>query len=550
MAMKRSIVTPMVVAFFSVITGGWLLQEGVSRANDVYVQARVLQEVVDRVSDSFVDEVERDLLYNSAIDGLIRELGDPHSSFMPAADYEDLRIRTEGEYGGVGLEVVDRGGYVTVVSPIPGGPGSRIGIRAGDQFYEIEGVAADTMFTDQAVELLRGRPGTDVKVSVLRPGIEAPIEFTITREAIVLRAVPFSLMLNDQVGYVPLLSFRETSATELRAAIDSLRADEGMRSLVLDLRGNPGGLLDQGIAVTDLFLSEGKSIVETRGRDANQNELYTAVTPDQYSEMPMVVLVDKASASAAEIIAGALQDHDRATLVGETTFGKGSVQSLYRLTGGDVLRLTTAKWYTPVGRSIHFDPDSRLASSEKSEAKWAYSITGQMVEPVTLEGRPEFVSGGGRTLYGGGGITPDVHAYPETLSLVQSSGVLHLFQRGGGFSVALFNYAVEYVGEHPSIKVGFSLTAEDVEAFYEVLVDDENFADLAELRAAESFVRYHMEREIALQAWGAEGKFRQLQSYDRQLARALDLLVEVETPAELIAVALEGTSDEIPEWQK
>ena len=164
----------------------------------------------------------------------------------------------------MGLEVVDRGGYVTVVSPIPGGPGGRIGIRAGDQFYEIEGVAADTMVTDQAVELLRGRPGSEVTVRMLRPGVDEPIDFTIAREAIVLKAVPFSIMLDDQVGYVPLLSFRETSTVEIRAAVDSLRG-EGMRALILDVRGNPGGLLDQGIEVSDLFLGEGQGIVETRG---------------------------------------------------------------------------------------------------------------------------------------------------------------------------------------------------------------------------------------------------------------------------------------------
>ncbi len=546
--MKRSVVSPVLVAFFSVVAAGWLMQEGVSRASNVYVHARVLQEVVDRVSSSFVDEVDRDLLYNSAIEGLIRELEDPHSSFLPASEYENLRIRTEGEYGGVGLEVVDRGGYVTVVSPIPGGPGNRIGIRAGDQFYEIEDVAVDTMFTDQVVELLRGRPGTDVTVRMLRPGLEDPIEFTITREEIVLRAVPFSVILDDQVGYVPLTSFRETSATELRTAIDSL-SEEGMRSLVLDLRGNPGGLLDQGIEVTDLFLSEGQEIVETRGREASQNELYAAANPDQYPEMPLVILVDQGSASAAEIIAGALQDHDRAILVGETTFGKGSVQSLYRLTGGDVLRLTTAKWYTPVGRSIHSDHDSDLSSSVKSEVEWAYTITGKMVEPVSIEGRPEFLSAGGRTLYGGGGITPDVHEYPETLGLAESGGVLRLFQRGGGFSEALFDYAVGYVADRPDIEVGFSLTNEDIRAFYTILDGSEGVIDWAEFQAAERFVRYHMEREIALQAWGSGGEFHQLQSHDRQLARALGLLREVQTPAELVTAASEAKPEEIPDWQ-
>ncbi|MDE3002741.1 MAG: S41 family peptidase [Gemmatimonadota bacterium] len=543
--MKRSALAPILVVAFSAVAGGWLLQQGADRADNLYVRVRVLQEVVDRVSNSFVDEVERDRLYDSAIDGLIRDLGDPHSSFLPASDYEDLRIRTEGEYGGVGLEVVDRGGYVTVVSPIPGGPGGRMGIRAGDQFYEIDGIAADTMVTDQAVELLRGRPGSEVTVRMLRPGVEEPIEFTIEREVIVLKAVPFSVMLDEQVGYVPLLSFRETSATEIRAAIDSLRA-EGMKSLVLDVRGNPGGLLDQGIAVSDLFLSEGQGIVETRGRDERQNETYAAAHPDQYPDMPMVVLVDQASASASEIIAGALQDHDRAILVGETTFGKGSVQSLYRLTGGDVLRLTTAKWYTPAGRSIHLDPDSRFAPLDE-DADRAYSITGQLIEPIGTEGRPEFESGAGRTLYGGGGITPDLFVYPVTLTAEESSGVLRLFRRGGGFSIALFNYAVEYIAEHPDLELGFSLTEGDVADFYESLGNGEDRIDPGDFAAAGRFVRYHMEREIALQAWGDEAGFRQLQSYDRQLSRAIELLRNAESPEDLITVATDAELDAIPD---
>lgn len=545
--MKRSTFAPILMVAFSAAAGGWLLQEGADRADNMYVRVRVLQEVVDRVSNSFVDEVELDGLYNSAIDGLIRDLGDPHSSFLPVSEYEDLRIRTEGEYGGVGLEVVDRGGYVTVVSPIPGGPGGRIGIRAGDQFYEIEGVAADTMVTDQAVELLRGRPGSEVTVRMLRPGVDEPIDFTIAREAIVLKAVPFSIMLDDQVGYVPLLSFRETSTAEIRAAVDSLRG-EGMRALILDVRGNPGGLLDQGIEVSDLFLGEGQGIVETRGRDSSQNETYAAARPDQYPDMPMVVLVDQASASASEIIAGALQDHDRAVLVGETTFGKGSVQSLYRLTGGDVLRLTTAKWYTPVGRSIHLDPDSRFAPLDE-DAERAYSIAGQLVEPVTIEGRPEFLSGGGRTVYGGGGITPDVFVYPETLGASESNGVLRLFRSGGGFSVSLFNYAVEYVAEHPSLGVGFSVTETDVAEFYEVLGNNADAIAIRDFAAAERFVRYHMEREIALQAWGDAGEFRQLRGHDRQLSRAIELLRAADTPMDLIALAADAQPDEIPDRQ-
>jgi carboxyl-terminal processing protease len=318
--MRRSVAAPAIVVLLSAVAGAWLLQRGIDRSDNMYVRVRVLEEVMERVETSFVEEVDPASLTNSAIDAIIRDLGDPHTSFIPAADYENLRIRTEGEYGGVGLEVTDGEGYVTVVSAIPGGPSERAGIRAGDRFYEIDGMPADTLLTDAAVALLRGQPGTAVTVKMLRPGMEEPISFTIQREVIRLMAVPFSTMLDDDVGYVPLRAVQETSSDEVSAALDSLQA-QGMRALIFDLRGNPGGLLDEGIAVSDLFLDPGQAIVETRGRASGQNGTYDARRPDRYPGLPVVVLVDGSSASAAEIIAGALQDHDRAVVIGETTYG-------------------------------------------------------------------------------------------------------------------------------------------------------------------------------------------------------------------------------------
>ncbi|MEM7417620.1 MAG: S41 family peptidase [Gemmatimonadota bacterium] len=529
--MNRSVMAPIIIVVVAVVSGGWLLQEGVDRADNVYVRVRVLQEVVDRVESSFVDDVDSRALYNSAIDGLLQDLDDPHSSFLRADDYENLRIRTEGEYGGVGLEVVDRDGYVTVVSPIPGGPGGRMGIRAGDRFFEIEGVPADTMVTDQAVELLRGSPGDEITVQMLRPGVDEPIEFTITREVIRLRAVPFAEMLDNEIGYVPLLTFRENSAAEIEAAVDSL-LQEGMTGLVLDVRGNPGGLLDQGIAVSDLFLPSGAGVVETRGRDANQNETYSARDRDRYEGLPVVVLVDGGSASASEIIAGALQDHDRAALVGETTFGKGSVQSLYRLTGGDVLRLTTARWFTPQGRSIHLDPEERGHTVDDFDL----SVAGQMVQPTHVEGRPEFETVGGRTIYGGGGITPDLFVSPDVLSPREVEGVRGLFTRQGGFSLAVFAFAVEYVADHPDLEEGFSIGAADFDRFYSMLPE---FGAASVARAdfdnAERFVRYYLEREIALQAWDDAAQFRHQKDLDRQLEVAVELLTGAGTPTELLS---------------
>lgn len=520
--MKRGLLVPVLVVALSVTAGGWLLQEGVDRSANLYTRVRLFQEVVERIRSSFVEEVDEDALYQSAIDGVIRDLGDPHSSFLPARDYEDLRIRTEGEYGGVGLEVIDRGGYVTVVAPIPGTPGARSGLRAGDRFYEIGGIRADTMNTDQAVDLLRGRPGTTIDVRMLRPGVDDPIAFTLEREVIHLRAVPFATMVGDGIGYVPLQTVRETSSREVREAIDSLR-NEGMRGLVFDLRGNPGGLLDEGIAVTDLFLERGQAIVETRGRAAGQSETFRAGGTDQYPGMPVVVLVDETSASASEIVAGALQDHDRAVVIGQPTFGKGSVQSLYRLSGGNVLRLTTARWFTPVGRSI----DRPLEDEEfTDDAVPSLAISGQVVDSAALGDRPEHTSMSGRTLLGGGGIVPDLLVTPETLSEAEARSVQRIFRRGGAFQEALFAFAVDYVRDNPGIRPGFRLSAAELDRFYASIPSNGEPVAREDLDRAERFVRYRLEGEIALQAWGEQGQFEQGVPHDRQLGVALELLRE------------------------
>ncbi|HET9948040.1 MAG TPA: S41 family peptidase [Longimicrobiales bacterium] len=538
--MKRSLAAPAAVVLLSALTGGWLLQQGVSRTDNVYVRLRVFQEIVDRVESSFVDEVDATSLYDSAIEGILEDLNDPHTSLISASDFENLRIRTEGEYAGVGLEVSDRNGYVTVVSPIPGGPAERAGIRAGDRFLEIDGVPADTMQTDQAVDLLRGRAGTQVRVTMSRPGVDEPIEFTIEREVIRLRAVPFATMLEGGVGYVPLLTVREGSARETSAVVDSL-LEEGMRALVFDLRGNPGGLLDEGIAVADLFLEEGDVIVETRGRAPDQSETFRATGSDRYEGLPIVVLVDGSSASASEIIAGALQDHDRAAIVGETTFGKGSVQSLFRLTGGDVLRLTTARWYTPLGRSIHLDEEDRPTGPGEGLA-----LSGQTILPSSLEGRPQHMTEGGRVVYGGGGITPDVLVQPEALTPAEVEAVRALLPEFGRLSLALFNDAVAYVGEHPGLEPGFSLSDAELEEFYDRLPEWDVHVERADLERAERFIRYHLEREIAHQAWGARGQFLQSLPYDRQVTAALDLLQGVDSPEELFEAVGEAAGAPAP----
>ena len=328
----RSAWGPPVVLVVALITGGWFLQRGVEQEANVYLQERLFKEVLDHVTDQFVDPVDASGLIGSAIEGVLEELNDPHTSFIDAETWDGFRFRSgaDAEYGGVGLEISNRDGWVTVITPIPGGPALRAGIRAGDRVIEVEGVSAADWETDQAANLLRGTPGTEVDLLIDRPGVDEPIPFTLTRAVIELLSVPFATMLDEGVGYIPLQVFSETSGNEVRGAIDRLRED-GLTSLMLDLRNNPGGLLEEGVGVADLFLDNGDPILETRGRASGQNQNYGAVSPEMLPGLPVIVLVNANSASASEIVAGALQDHDRALVVGNRTYGKGSVQTLYRL---------------------------------------------------------------------------------------------------------------------------------------------------------------------------------------------------------------------------
>ncbi len=530
MKFLRSVLAPASILAVALLSGGWFLQKGVGQDQNVYFQARLFQEVLDHVADRFVDPVDPAALYDSAIEGLIDELGDPNTSFLHAADWANLRIRTEGEYGGVGLEIVERGGWITVVSPLPGTPGERAGIRAGDQIIEVDGVSTEGWDSERAVSVLRGRPGTTADVRIRRPGVERPIPFTLERAVIHVRSVPFAVAITPEIGYVPLRVFSETSEEELRSAIDSLRA-AGTSKLVLDLRGNPGGLLDSGVALSNLFLERGSKVVETRGRTPDQNSVINASRQAVYPDLTMVILVDERSASASEIVAGALQDHDRALLVGTTSFGKGSVQTLYSLTGGNVLKLTTARWYTPSGRSIHRPPERERVAPPQDRA---LAVSGQWVEPPDLEGRETVQSFGGRTLYGGGGITPDVIVLPDTLTSDERRDVLQLYEAAGELNQAVFNFAVRFLQQNPGLSGDFRLSDANVEDFYGTLPSQGVDVERSVLEGASRFVRFQLEREIALRLGGDAVEFRRLRRADAALRRAVELLEGAASTAALL----------------
>ncbi len=518
MTRSRGVLVPGTIALVAVASGSWLLQRGVERRANVYLDARIFEEIVGHIRSDYVGDVDVDDLYEAAISGVVDRLEDPNSQFLPAARWEDERIRTQGDYGGVGLEVEDRDGFITVVAPIPGTPGARAGIRPGDRIVEVDGESVEGWVTDQAVDLLRGKPGTAVRMGIRRPGMEEVVHFDVTRARILVPSVPFATLLEGGVGYVPLLVFNRTTTEEVRAAIDSLEA-EGMTSLVLDLRRNRGGLLTEGVALTDLFLDPGQDIVEIRSRSAPA-ERYRARREQRYPDLPVAVLIAYGSASASEIVAGALQDHDRALLIGSTTYGKGSVQTLFPLAGGNVLKLTTARWFTPAGRSIQMAAEDQRLRVERG----VLTVQGDVAERPDLEGKPEFSSAGGRLVRGGGGIVPDLWVMPDTLAIDEREAIREVLGAGGVFWTALRNWVVAYLRENPDLENGFEIGEAEVTSLQAALEARGAELPLETLRRAGRSLGWLIGGEIAEQAWGDRGRFERGAASDAQLMRAVELL--------------------------
>ena len=345
----------------SVIVGGLVLfsmtKAAVSQIDrktkdDLYSQIELFSYALTTIQSEYVDEQKpKDLIYGS-LKGMLSSL-DPHSQFLTPEDYNELKTETQGKFGGLGIEISIRDSLLTVVTPLEDTPAWKVGIKAGDRIVKIGDQLTKDLTLSDAVKKLRGKPGTEVKVTVLREDEFKLHDFTITREIIHVQDIKDPQVLEDHIGYLRLAEFREDSARDFHKALMKLKED-GADSLILDLRNNPGGLLNIAIKITEEFLPEGKMIVSTRGRRASQNtETHSANTNQDFVRWPMVVLINEGSASGSEILAGALKDNQRAVVLGEKSFGKGSVQSVIPLPDGSGLRLTTSKYFTPSGVSIH-----------------------------------------------------------------------------------------------------------------------------------------------------------------------------------------------------
>ncbi len=476
------------------------------------VTKRQMLEVFTRaliqIERKYVSDKDPVKLIESGIQGMVQDL-DPFSALLTPEESREWMVQTQGEFGGLGIQIGIRDGWLTVIAPIEGTPAYRAGLRAGDRIIKIEGKSTRGIKLQKAVKLLRGRPGTRVTITIQRPGLDEPFDVTITRALIEIHAVPFYTLLDHKIGYVRLTTFSEKASRELKAALDSLRA-QGARRFVVDLRSNPGGLLREALRVSSLFLPRGSIVVSTRGRIPEADTVLRApFDPEVPDSEPVVILVNKGSASASEIVAGALQDWDRALIVGDTTFGKGSVQRIYPLGYGYELKLTTAYYYTPSGRCIH----RKRKSLNDLDSLETDTLSDTLATPPayhTLRLK--------RVVYGGGGITPDTVVVPPQPPKL----VVEAVTKG-----ALFDFAVRYSREHPEIRVDQDLVLlpPDLEALKTYLREEKHldFTD-QEFEEAREELRYWLSLEIAEKYWGIQGRYRFALKRDPVLETAVHLL--------------------------
>jgi carboxyl-terminal processing protease len=347
------------------IQPAWAQGDTASERADTYRWLTLFGDVFERVRAEYVEPVPDKKLIEQALNGMLAGL-DPHSAYMDASQFRDMQVQTQGKFGGLGIEVTEDQGLIRVISPIDDTPASHAGIKAGDLITALDGKTVEGLPLSNAVDEMRGDPGSKITLTIKRQGVDTPIEVTLERQIIHIQVVKSRMEPHD-IGYIRLTQFTENADAGIREAIASLKKQDGgnLRALILDLRNNPGGLLDQAVAVAGDFVNHGE-IVSTRGRHADDSQRWDAKGDDLVPNVPMVVLINNGSASSSEIVSGALQDHHRAVLLGERSFGKGSVQTVIPLPGGGAMRLTTARYYTPSGRSIQdlgIAPDVSVAET-------------------------------------------------------------------------------------------------------------------------------------------------------------------------------------------
>jgi carboxyl-terminal processing protease len=500
-------------------------------AGDVYRDIDRFVSVLQHIRNYYVDETDDEELIRGAIKRMLADL-DPHTQYLDGTSLSNLKVGTTGKYSGVGMEISTRRGHPVVVSPMEGTPAERAGLRTGDVIVNIDGHETYGMLLQDVSGALKGPAGTSVTLTVQRRGETGPIDFKVVRDVIHIPNISMCTVIEPGIGYVRMNRFAAGTAKELSSCLDRLEG-EGITGLIVDLRGNPGGLLLEATRACEQFLPEGKLVVSTRGRVSGESVEYLSRSSRTRVSLPMVVLVDGGTASAAEIVAGAIQDWDLGLIVGEVTFGKGSVQRVMELGGSQALKLTTSYYYTPSGRCIHnrAKEEGEATAGESGAPNGTYdsadttSAGGGEVE--------EYFTAGGRVVRGGGGIAPDVRVKPVDLSRFERT-----LERRGLF----FDFAVDYAGKNPDLALD-GVTPETIESFREFILDEGVSFDEGEFESAREFMTLGIRRELARRTSGDEGARLVAMEGDRAVGTAVRLLKEAKRPRDLFELAAQYNGD-------
>jgi len=509
------------------LTAAYFGHATLAAQDPVSEQYKVFTAALNAVENNYLGEVQSDRLVYSAIVGLLGTL-DPHSSFMDPRSFAQSRERQEGRYYGIGVLIRSVNGDITVAGVYEGTPAYESGMRRGDIIASIEGESTKGWQSDRVVGKIKGPKGTSVNIEVKRVTYADAIPMRVRRDEVRISTVPAAVMLDAQTGYIKLQDFGEHTDNDLGNALADL-TKQGMKRLIFDLRGNPGGALDQAILVANRFLKQGSLIVYTRGRTDNSDQDYRATEPTKYLDVPMITLVNRSSASASEIVSGALQDHDRSLIVGETTFGKALVQSVYRLSGGAGAAITTARYYTPSGRLIQRPWDSSF------DDYLTYTLKDQSASPRTSSDLK--YTDGGRRVYGGGGIEPDrrFDGYedgftPSRLArTISARGLFEVYAERFGRDGDTRITAKSNASTQRSLAAGFDVSPTMLDEFKQMVQKTPIRFDEGSWQTDLPYISASIQKEINSDLFGLGRAYADLAKRDPQLQFALGLFAEAQS---------------------
>jgi len=493
---------------------------GISQTKNLYQKIQVFNAVLNTIESVYVEEVNPTSLIDDAIRGMIKNL-DPHTTYLTAEEFKNWSKTYQG-YSGIGISFDIIKNKITIMSVMEGGPSHKLGLLPGDRIIEINGESAIGIKRNDVPKKLMGPPGTTVRVTVERQGWDKPKEFTIVRQKIEVESIPQATFLRPGLGYIRIARFSRTTGQELETALTNLEA-QGLEKLILDLRGNSGGYLQMAVEVANKFIPGGKMIVYTKGRIPAAYREYFASPQGVHPMFPLIVLVDHTSASASEIVAGAIQDWDRGLIVGQTTFGKGLVQTQYPFSDGSVLLITTAKYYTPSGRLIQRD------FSHKSWEDYYREAYNDSLRQQQLAKLPKFKTFAGRTVYGGGGIAPDI--WLTSNEKPPSKFTIDLIYDEQRF---FYTFAEEFLKNNPQIRQmdvidfaqNYQLPPETLDNFAEYVMKIKPEISKEKFQQNAKDIRFLLKRQIAYIVWGKDGQFQVNLTRDSVLQKAMDYFPE------------------------